>query len=184
MENIEGLVRFVNGQRDRIKRIIDDNPDEERTRKTLPVVVRRFEEVTHVLGHAHLQEQELDRLRIRVAELEAVLARRKSAMETLAVSPADLEGLPPELIEQLSISQTDREEFQILGLMEEHGGTMSMDQLLIAIYKKSREILERTKLNQRLYRMISKGMLHSVPGRKGIYTIYQPEEEEQKQIAK
>src|SRR5690606_37816426 len=90
--------------------------------------------------------------------------------------PKDLEGLPEELIAELSISESDREEFELLAIIEAGGGTMSLDQLLVAVYKKHGTIYERVKLNQRLYRMASKGALYSVPGRKGWYSIYEPSE--------
>jgi hypothetical protein len=183
MQSLDGLVRFVNGQRDRLHKIVADHPTEERSRKTLPTVARRFDEVIAVLEQFQKQQSELEAARSKIADLELETLLRKSSLENLEIGPKDLEGLPAELIEQLSISESDREEFQILGLLQAHGGTMSLDQLLIAIYRKSKEILERSKLNQRLYRMASKSILFSVPGRKGIYTIYEPEEVEKKKPA-
>ncbi len=176
MLNIESLIRFVNGQRDRINKIITDHPADDRSKHTLPIVARRYDEVIHVLQRSHQDQLELEDLRKQNADLQAELSKRKSALENLEVTPKDLDGLPPELIAQLSISESDREEFQILNILQEHGGAMSLDQLLIAIYRNSKEILDRTKLNQRLYRMASKDLLFPVPGRKGVYSIYESEQ--------
>jgi hypothetical protein len=183
VESIDGLIRFVNGQRDRLSKIITDHPDEERTRHTLPRAVDRFNEVTRVLTNFELLQKETVSLRAEVVALNNELKKRKSAFENLEVSPKDLHDLPPELIAQLSISESDREEFQILNVMEEAGGTLSLDQLLIAVYRKSKEILERSKLNARLYRMTMKGTLFSVPSRKGVYSIYEYQQGEKSKPA-
>ena len=175
MQSIDGLVRFVKGQRDRIKKIISDHPYEERSRTTLPVVARRFDEVISVLEHSAALQTELIDAQNKANAAAQELEKRKSALDNLEISPKDLDGLPAELVAQLSISESDREEFQILNLLQEHGGTMSLDLLLITLYRTTGEILERTKLNQRLYRMASKDMLFSVPGRKGVYSIYESE---------
>ena len=89
----------------------------------------------------------------------------------LLLRPSDLEGLPQELIDQLSITDSDREDFGFYKILEEAGGAMSLDQLLIAIYKESGTVYDRAKLNQRLYRMSQKKMIHAIQGKKGAYSI-------------
>ena len=87
----------------------------------------------------------------------------------LSLTPADLEGLPEEVLKQLSISEGDRTDFAVLNLLEELGGIASLDQLLIGLYKKTGEVLKRQGLTSRLYRMTQKELIYGVPGKKGIY---------------
>jgi hypothetical protein len=71
----------------------------------------------------------------------------------------DIEGLPPELMQELSISDADRLEFTIVGIINEAGGLMSLDKIIIGLYKKSGEIHKRSTLTSRLYRMIQKNLI-------------------------
>lgn len=87
-----------------------------------------------------------------------------------ALTPDDLAGLPEELLKELNISESDAQDMEILKLIDRSGGTMSLDKLLIAIYRQTGEIHKRPKLTARLYRMTQKGILWSVPKKKGVYT--------------
>lgn len=171
MRKIQDLIRFVKSQAIRVRTIIDKHPDDARSKGSLVPVLRQFEEVALELQRIPELEAEIERL----STLNGQRSNgRKTSLDNLEVHPKDLEGLPDELIAQLSISESDREEFELLALIEAAGGTMSLDQILIGLYKKRGEIYERVKLNQRLYRMATKGALYSVPGRKGWYSIYEP----------
>ena len=90
---------------------------------------------------------------------------------TSTVLPSELEGLPKELLEQLS---TDTLEINLLKIMEDHGGPISLDRLILGYYKLHNEILERRKLTAKLYRMCKSGSLYTV-GERGIYSLYEPE---------
>ena len=68
------------------------------------------------------------------------------------------------------ISESDKAEFTIVSLIDESGGVASLDQILVALYRKTGEISKRLGLNSRLYRMVQKGLIHSVPGKKGVYS--------------
>ncbi len=95
-------------------------------------------------------------------------AHKIDRSKRLALSWDEIEGLPPELLAELSLSESDRTEFNILSSVRELGGVASLDRLLVYIYRQSGEVMKRTALNQRLYRMIQKELLHSVPGKKGV----------------
>jgi hypothetical protein len=95
-----------------------------------------------------------------------------------ALTPADLDGLPAELLVELGISESESQDLLILNLVEAAGGVLSLDKLLIAIYRKTGEVHKRQKLTARLYRMTQKKLLYSVPRKKGVYSILpQPEAE-------
>lgn len=89
----------------------------------------------------------------------------------LYLKPEDLEDLPLELISQLNITESDKKDMYLIKLIEKCGGIIGLDKLLIAIYKDSGEIYERTKLMARLYRMSLKGLIHTHPSKKGQYSI-------------
>lgn len=96
------------------------------------------------------------------------------------LTPSEIEDLPPELLEQLSITEGDKQEFAIAEMIKDLGGATSLDKLLIAIYRRTGEIEKRTRLNARLYRMVNKRMIYAHPSRKGIYGLRPfPEEDEQ-----
>lgn len=84
--------------------------------------------------------------------------------------PGDLAGLPKELMDELNLSDSDQQEITLLEIMEELGGVATLDRLLVAWYRKQGEVLKRRALTSRLHRMVSKGRLFSVRGRKGVYS--------------
>lgn len=82
--------------------------------------------------------------------------------------PADLEGLPEEVLKQLGINESDRQELAIVEMLEQAGGMMTLDQIIIALWRQRQEIADRGKLNSKLYRMTQKQMIYSAG--KGIYS--------------
>lgn len=93
--------------------------------------------------------------------------------DATTLRPEDLEGLPDDLLAELN---RDNLEIQIQAIIKGVGGVMSLDRLMIALYRETGEIHKRRQLTQKLYRMVSKGALHSVPHRKSVYSIFpQPE---------
>ncbi len=96
----------------------------------------------------------------------------------LALSWDEVEGLPAEVLSELSISESDRAEFNILAAIRSVGGIASLDRILIALYNANGEIQKRMSLNQKLYRMGQKGMVFAVPGKKGVYSVDQLSNEE------
>lgn len=90
----------------------------------------------------------------------------------LSLGPEDIKGLPKELLEELSVSG-DIVEFSIMEIIQDNGGAASLDQLLVGLYRKTKEIHKRSSLTTRLYRMGQKNMIYNVPGRKGVYSSEQ-----------
>ncbi len=113
-------------------------------------------------------------------ELEELSQRPKinsSSPIALSITKQDLEGLPEQLIKELSISDSDWIEFMLYELAEDNGGMISLDQLLIGLYKKTDEVHKRATITSRLYRMGQKGMIFGVAGKKGVYSTTQASEE-------
>ena len=96
---------------------------------------------------------------------------RKPSVKRLALTWEEVHDLPPELLKELSVSDGDKLEFEIIKVMEDMGGVASLDRLLVALYRTTGEVYQRTWLNNRLYRMGQKEMIHSVPGKKGVYSL-------------
>jgi hypothetical protein len=105
-----------------------------------------------------------------------------NVLRNITLSMEDIEGLPPELMQELSISEADRLEFAIIGIINEAGGLLSLDKIIIGLFKKTGEVHKRTNLTSRLYRMIQKGLIYSVPYRKGIYSTQELSEEDVKSL--
>ena len=99
-----------------------------------------------------------------------------SFRSTRQLHPDDLEGLPQELLAQLSLSEADQEEMKIVNLVDDAGGELSLDHLIIAIYRETKEVKDRKTLLARIHRMIRKELIYSVPGTKGVYTTNNPDE--------
>lgn len=94
----------------------------------------------------------------------------------LSLSFDELSGLPEELIKELR--GADKTEFAIINATEEAGGVITLDRLLIALYKNTGEIHKRESLTAILYRMGQKNLIFNVPGKKGIYSTEQLSAEE------
>lgn len=97
-----------------------------------------------------------------------------------AISQQSIAGLPPELVAQLQVSESDRFNWAVIDLIDKTpGDTIALDVLLIALYKTTGKVYERTDLSNRLYRLGRKDGIYSVPGRKGWYTTVKPPNGEQ-----
>ncbi len=90
----------------------------------------------------------------------------------------EIEGLPPEVLEELSISESDRTKFNIISGIRAMGGVASLDRIIIYLYKQHNDLQKRGPLNQRLYRMVQKELIFSVPRKKGVYSSSPMSEED------
>lgn len=96
------------------------------------------------------------------------LAPQKS--QSLELTYDEIEGLPEDLIKELSVSDTDKIEYLIRTIINEAGGTLNLDRIIIGLYKQTNEIHKRTAITARLYRMVQRGTVSNVPGKKGVYS--------------
>lgn len=94
---------------------------------------------------------------------------------TSALPPdlGNVHDLPPELLEELSISKGDELEDQLVTVINAYGGEATLDQILVGLYRKFKVTQKRRFLQNKLYRMT---MVWSVDGKKGVYTTTEPEE--------
>ena len=101
----------------------------------------------------------------------------------IRLAPDEIDGLPAELLEELSLSEADKADFAVLSVIEDAGGVLSLDKILVALYHKTKEVNKRTTLNARIYRMVQRGDLFNVPGKKGVYSLNELSEQEASQIS-
>ena len=115
---------------------------------------------------------------IQVAErLEAASAELARLYELTSALPPDLGNiydLPPELQQELSITKTDELDDQLITVINVYGGTATLDQILVGLYRKFGISQKRRFLQNKLYRMT---MVWSLPGKKGVYTTAEPKSE-------
>lgn len=165
MPTLQRAIDFVKYQHNRAKSYAKKNPKN----KNIPTILKQFERAICAMVEANA---EIGRLRAQNHDLQEVLGERRRALEmNVNLNSSDIEDIPDELFEQLSVTDADRQEFQLFDLIEEHGGVMSLDKILVTLYRTTGEVHDRTKLNQRLYRMVVKGTLHPVPNHKGVYSV-------------
>lgn len=100
----------------------------------------------------------------------------------LNLSFEEIQGIPEELLSELSFTDSDKTEFLIQNLIDEYGGIASLDRIILGVYQKTGDIHKRNAMNAKLYRMCQKGMLFSVPSKKGVYSREELTEEDVEKI--
>lgn len=161
MKNVEDFLSFVKSQSDFHERQAIRFRDNERRNKL----------------HSGTSEM-LNQLYEYLLSTKSVSKKTDTQTNGMSLSWSELEELPQELIEELSITDSDRLDYSIVELIDKCGGVASLDRILVGIYKLTGEILKRVNLNARLYRMGQKEMIFSVPGKKGIYSTSKLKNEE------
>lgn len=123
----------------------------------------------------------IKKLESKVEELESEVVRpngvHKPKYNQLNLSFDDIKDLPEELLNELSISDSDKVEYIIQGIINKNGGIASLDIILVGLYHETKEIYKRTALTSRLYKMGQKEMAFNVPNKKGVYSTKELSEE-------
>ncbi len=159
MSRIQEEIDFVKGQLKRTKSIHDKNPF---NGSKLPDVIKGFEQVIRRLESVRDNPAEASKSASGVSPLK---------QEQLYLLPKDLEDLPEELLTQLNQSKSDKLELNILKSLEDAGGVLSIDVLLVRLYRLTKQIYDRRQLSAKLFRMTKKGLIFSVPKKKSVYSI-------------
>lgn len=127
----------------------------------------------HTATLSRFEELLKDMLQVDAYIDTGITTRQPSSQMQFQLFPEDIEGLPQELIDQLSINDADKLEFEIINIIDEAGGVLNLDKILIGLYKKTKEIHKRTPLTAKLYRMSQKDLIFAVPNKKGVYSTAQ-----------
>jgi hypothetical protein len=83
----------------------------------------------------------------------------------------DLSDLPASLRAELNISAADQSEQQIIEVIRDFEGVAAVDEILVGLWRKYKVETKRRPLGSKLYRMTRKDMIHSVPKRRGLYSL-------------
>ncbi|MEA2821241.1 MAG: hypothetical protein QOJ86_3245 [Bradyrhizobium sp.] len=90
--------------------------------------------------------------------------------------PADeFSDLPPELLAELSEGAKVQVD-PIIKAINDRGGTATLDQILIDLYRATGQVHKRTLVQNKMFRLSKREMCWPTPGRKGIYTTQKPAE--------
>ena len=115
--------------------------------------------------------------RSRIAALDATineLDELRRLTKPIPSSYGDLSDLPAELMKELSGIKVDDLEQQIYTIMKSGGEEIDLDAVLIELFRRFKIVQTRKYLQNKLWRMAQKGVIFSVPGKKGIYSAIQP----------
>jgi hypothetical protein len=125
-------------------------------------LVREFSDLLRFLETLHLTPE------IKPAESQI----RPNGADQISPSPgrSDLADLPEELLNELSGKTTKGDTDPLLRIIEDRGGTASLDDILIDFYRKYGQIGKRILIQNKLYRLSKHGLVSAIPGKKGIYT--------------
>jgi len=88
---------------------------------------------------------------------------------TKRLSESDIKDLPLELVEQLSVGNIKTSLCPITSVMKNNGGAMSIDHILIALYKQTKIVHKRKILTAKLYRLEKKKIIKNE--KCGVYSI-------------
>jgi Tfp pilus assembly ATPase PilU len=82
----------------------------------------------------------------------------------------EIDDLPEELKTQLqAIKVGDLEQVIIDMLRDDFDGMATLDEILVGLYRRKKEVFKRQAISNRLYRMNKAGLVISVPQKKGVY---------------
>lgn len=126
------------------------------------------------------------RWRAQAASLNDIIQEleyRRRAMKPVPASYGDLSDLPPELFSELSGVKVDDLEQQIHSIMNANDGETDIDIILIELFRRFKVIQTRRFIQNKAWRMVQKGLIYSVAGRKGIYSTTAPAEGSPTQMA-
>jgi hypothetical protein len=120
-------------------------------------------------AHATMAE----RLKKAVADLN----EQKRLSTPIPKDLGDLSDLPEALIRELSVKRTDELEDQILAVMRayDRGKEVTLDQVLVGLYRKFKVVQTRRFIQAKLYRMYKKSLAFPVSGRRAYSLDPQPE---------
>jgi hypothetical protein len=115
----------------------------------------------------------------RIIAIEGVISELENLRRITKPIPAsygDLSDLPAELVKELSGIKVDDLEEQLFTIIKS-GEEVDLDAILIELFRRFEVVQTRKFLQNKLWRMVQKGIVYSVPRRKGVYTATEPVDE-------
>jgi hypothetical protein len=112
----------------------------------------------------------------------AYLNRGDSPKKRIALTYEDVDGAPEDLLKELNLTEADKQDLLIEYLIAQAGGILSLDKIMVELYRRTREVPKRNTITSRLFRMATRGVIYNVPGKKGVYSTYEVSEEDAKKM--
>jgi hypothetical protein len=112
----------------------------------------------------------------------AYLNRGDSPQKRILLTFEEIENAPDDLLKELNLAETDRQELLIEYLIASAGGVLSLDKIIMELYTRTKEVPKRAAVTARLFRMATRGMIYNVPGKKGVYSTYELSEADAKKM--
>ncbi|WP_291851678.1 hypothetical protein [Bradyrhizobium sp.] len=110
------------------------------------------------------------------------LNRGDSPLKRLHLTFEDIQDLSEENLKELNITEAERQDLVVEHLIAQNGGIYSLDKIMVDLYRQTKEFPKRGTITSRLYRMVGKGMIYNVPGKKGVYSTFEMTEQEAKKL--
>lgn len=122
----------------------------------------------------------IEKINVKTAgEIQAVAEQNACAAKSiLPVSSSDLDGVPPEVLKNLTGIDDMVSEERLIGVLS-LGFDMSVDKIVLGLYHKYKHIENRTSIITRLNRMAKKGIVSKDPHRRSVYRIVRTEQASQ-----
>jgi hypothetical protein len=110
------------------------------------------------------------------------LYRGDSPLKRLHLTYEDIKDLTDEQLRELNLTDPDRQDLIVEHMIAQNGGYYSLDKIMVDLFRETKKFPQRKEIISRLYRMVAKGMIYNVPGKKGVYSTYEMTELEAKKL--
>lgn len=101
----------------------------------------------------------------------ALPAQANRGKSRAAAAASDLADLPEELLKELRLGPRTSVDAQILDVFNALGGTATLDEVLIGLYRKFDVVQKRRFVQNAIWRMIRKGHLVALRGERGRFSL-------------
>ena len=109
-------------------------------------------------------------------------ASNTNARRRIMLSLEDVKDIPTELLNELNLTDTDKQEMLIESIIADAGGILSLDKIIVELYRRTGQIHKRNNVISRLYRMGNRGLIYSLPSKKGLYSTSELSEQDVKRL--
>ena len=104
------------------------------------------------------------------------------ARRRIMLSLEDVKDIPVELLNELNLTDADKQEMMIESIIADAGGILSLDKILVELYRRTGQVHKRNTVISRLYRMGNRGLIYSLPSKKGLYSTFELSEQDVKRL--
>ena len=156
MYSIDENIKFIKSQQTRTENIIKRHPEDRNADRNLRPIISKFESTIEHLSRVTDLEFKLAESNQELRHLRKQLMLKEDAYQSFSLTSSEMSRVPDEMKPHLSVSTADELELQLLEIFKKKGGALSLDQVILYYYDDTGEVVERTRMNQRLYRLVQK----------------------------